>query len=110
MAQHGVFHLGDVGCVIELQAQSPLGTNVDISAASGLTIYLRTPAGDVLTKTASLSSGGTDGKMRYTTVASDFPLARKELVGLWEAQGQYTVGGATLHTSIIQFSVQDSLG
>lgn len=109
MATHAVFRLGDVGKVLILQAQDPLGTNIDISTATGLTIYLRPPTGDVVTKTGTLTSSGTDGKFQYTTVAADLPLARKELVGPWSAQGQYTLGSAVHHTSIIQFTVEDSL-
>lgn len=57
------------------------GVDVDISGATTLQFILKDPVGTVTTKTASLTSGGTDGKVEYTSVSGDI-----DQVGGWEFQ------------------------
>lgn len=96
------FHVGDVGAVFVVQVtewdeDTQAFVAVNISGATTLTIYLTKPNGTVLTKTASLDTTGTDGKMKYTTVSGDLSVA-----GTWKIQG-YVAGvsgwsGSTVET------------
>ena len=76
---------------------------VDIGAATTLTIYLTKPDGTVLTKTATLYTDGSDGKMKYQV--SDDMLADK---GLWVIQGFAVVGGYRFSGLESTFEVKSS--
>jgi hypothetical protein len=77
---------------------------VDISSATGLTIYIRQPDGTVLTRSGTLNGGGTDGKMYYLTVAGDLNAA-----GHYKIQGKVTLSSGTFYTSISAFKVHSNL-
>lgn len=90
----------DVGVVIELTIKDQDNAVIDLSSASTLQIKLTKPKGTVLTKTASLSTDGTDGKMRYATVSDDL-----NEVGVWEAQAYIVIGSSQYHSTILKFHV-----
>lgn len=62
------------------------GSAVDVSGASTKQIKLRKPSGTVLTKTASFTTDGSDGKIEYQTANTDLDVA-----GVWGIQA-YVVG------------------
>lgn len=78
--------VGDVGTALVVQIVNQCGDVVDVSAGTGLTIYLQKPDGTVLTKTAVLDTTGLDGMIRYNTIASDFSAA-----GLYKTFGRVTL-------------------
>lgn len=94
-----------IGLPIELRILNQDDAVVDISDATLLQITLKNPtqAGTVSTKTAVLSSDGSDGKMRYVTVDGDLIY-----LGIWEAQGyvEFNSGAQTYPTSIYKFKVE----
>ena len=55
-------------------------------------------------KTAVLVNTGTDGKMKYTTIAGDLDES-----GVLQLQARVAVGGADWKTDIVQFTVQPVL-
>jgi hypothetical protein len=77
---------------------------VDISSATGLTVYIRQPDGTVLTRSGTLNGDGTDGKMYYLTVAGDLDTA-----GHYKIQGKVTLSSGTFYTSISAFKVHCNL-
>jgi hypothetical protein len=77
---------------------------VDISSATGLTIYIRQPDGTVLTRSGTLNGDGTDGKMYYLTVAGDLDTA-----GHYKIQGGVTLSSGSFYTSISAFKVHRNL-
>jgi len=101
-------HVADVGTILRItvyDTDSTGGTSVlDISSATTKTIYLRSPAGDVLTKSASFTTDGTDGKMQNSTIASDLSVA-----GTWGIQGLVASDTTTHHTSTATFRVFENL-
>lgn len=78
MANPNVNAVGYIIRVIVVDGGGP----VNISAATVKYIILRTPSGELRTRTASFTASGTDGKMQYTTVAGDL-----------DAAGEWTVWG-----------------
>lgn len=96
-------HKDDVGTVFELTLKDD-GTVVDISSQTLLEIIFEKPDGTTVTKTASLTNTGTDGKMQYKTVAADLDVA-----GLWKLQGKITIAAGTFRTSEYEFRVYEIL-
>lgn len=84
----GEIHVGDIGTVIIFTITDQDGAIVDVSTASTKQVFLRRPSGSVLTKTASFTTNGTDGKIQYTTISGDINMA-----GNWYAQA-YVVTAA----------------
>lgn len=99
-------HVGDIGLALELEVTEN-GTALNISGAAAVFIKLRTPDQRLLTKTATLTNGGTDGLMRYVTVSTDL-----DVPGRWRYQGYIqNLGGWTGHTSEGQpFDVRQPVG
>lgn len=65
------------------------GDAVDISGASSKQIVLRKPDGTTkITKSATLTNDGTDGKLEYTAAASEL-----DTEGEWKWQFLVTLGG-----------------
>lgn len=101
MAKNEV-HKGDVGTVFEFTVKDG-SVVVDLSSAT-IAVYFRKPDGAVLTKTGVLLNDGTDGKMKYTTIAGDLSDA-----GDWSVQAGITISGGTWKTDIQHFRVFDNL-
>lgn len=97
-------HVADVGTIFEATIRDQDGTVVDISAATTKQLLLRKPDGTLLTKVASLTTTGTDGKMQYTTVANDL-----DQPGLWRIQGYVVVGAGSWHTDIYDARVHPNV-
>ncbi len=83
------------------------GSAVDVSAVTTKQVILKKPdsAGTVVTKTASFTNSGTDGKIQYTTIAGDL-----DTVGIWQVQGAVIFsGGFNGRSDIQQFEVKPNL-
>lgn len=78
------------------------GAAYDVSAATTKQILLK-PAdgGALLTKTASLYTDGTDGKLSYATETGIL-----SVVGTWYAQAYTIVGSVKLRSTIVSFEVE----
>lgn len=96
--------VGDVGTAFRATVKDQDESVVDLSAATLLELIFRKPSQEVVTKTASLYTDGSDGKMQYVTVTGDL-----DLPGLWRVQARVTVGGASWSTSIETFRVHKNL-
>lgn len=97
-------HEGDVGTVIEMTCKDG-STVIDISGATTVQIIFQAPDGTLLTKTASFTTDGTDGKMRVTSESGDFTPA-----GLWRKQGRLAyASGNEWRSSIEEFYVLENL-
>lgn len=93
-----------IGVVIQVTILED-GVAVDVSTVTTKQIIFRKPDGPAVTKTASFVNSGTDGKLKYTTIAGDLNES-----GLWDVQG-YVVfaGGFDGRSDITQFEVEDNL-
>ena len=99
----GEIHEDDIGTVFEVTVQDESGI-VDISGATTKEIIFRKPDETVVTKTASFTSDGTDGKIRYSIIADDL-----NMVGKWSIQGKVIIPAGTWHTDIDIFQVYPNL-
>jgi hypothetical protein len=97
-------HLNDIGTIFELTIVDQDEAVVDISSATTKEIVFLKSDGTTLTKTASLVNTGTDGKMKYASIAGDL-----DVVGNWSAQGVVTIGTGTWHSEELQFIVHRNL-
>jgi hypothetical protein len=97
-------HAGDIGTVLEVTIQDDTSV-IDISAMTlAGSILLEKPDGTVLTKTGVLVTDGTDGKVKYTTVADDLDTA-----GQWRIQASVTISGSTWKSDVGSFRVYPNL-
>lgn len=79
----GEVRVGDIGTIFEVTCKKEDGTAQDISTATTRQILFKKPGGSILTKTGTLVNTGSDGKMKYKTLAADIDEA-----GSWEIQGR----------------------
>lgn len=81
------------------------GVAVDVSSAFVRQLILKKPDGSVITRVASLSSGGTDGRIQYVTASGDLNLA-----GQWSVQAYLQfISGFDGRSSIEYFTVIPNL-
>lgn len=96
-------HVNDIGTQLIMTVKDD-GEIVDISGATLLQVILKKPDGQTYTKTGTLYTNGTDGKMYYTSIGGDFSAA-----GNYKIQGKVTIPGGTYYTSISDFKVYCNL-
>lgn len=96
-------HVGDIGTELIITVKDD-GVVVDISAATLLQIIIKKPNGISYTKTGTLYTDGTDGKMKYVSVDGDFSAP-----GNYKIQGKVTLTGGTYYSSISDFQVYCNL-
>lgn len=95
----------DIGVELLVTLKDPDGAVEDVSDASVIRFRFRKPDGTEISRTGSLKTDGTDGKVSYTSVENDF-----DQVGLWRYQ-VYVEAGSTKRTSTqTSFRVQDAIG
>lgn len=81
------------------------GVIVNVSSASIKKFYLSTPAGVLKTVDAAFFTDGTDGILKYVTVAEDLDES-----GVWTIQGYVELSsGFKGRTSVKQFAVNKNL-
>lgn len=96
-------HAGDVGTKLIVTVKDN-GSVVDISSASVLSIFIKKPNGTILSRSGTLETDGTDGKMYYIVSAGDLDVA-----GNYKIQGQVALSSGTFSTSTATFKVQCNL-
>lgn len=96
--------IANAGIQVIVQLLDQNGNPLNISGATALIIAFQQPDGTQFTRTAQYVSTGIDGQIYYVTTAADITEA-----GLWYAQAQITVGGATLTTQWGQFQANANL-
>tara|TARA_B110000495_G_C22882824_1_gene514861 strand:- start:465 stop:794 length:330 start_codon:yes stop_codon:yes gene_type:complete len=100
-------HLNDIGTVFLVTVNDCVaGTSaaLDVSTASTLELVFKSPSGSASTKTASLNTDGTDGKIYYTTVDGDI-----NQIGTWRIQAKIGIGGGTFRSDVGSFKVYENL-
>lgn len=96
-------HVGDIGTVIEVTLYDG-GSVVDISSATVKQFMLEKPDGTTVTKSASFTTDGTDGKLRYTTIANDLDTA-----GDWQLQVYVEMTAGKWNSDVGAFTVLPNL-
>lgn len=92
-------HVGDVGTIFEVTVTDS-GVAVDISAATTKQIIFAKPDGTIVVKDAVFVGTGTDGKLKYTTIANDL-----DLKGDWRLQVKVVLPSGTWKSDIQEFKV-----
>jgi len=100
-----IIHNGDVGTIIRLTiTEDDDTTAIDVSGASVKTFYFLKPDGTKENVDAEFDSDGTDGKLKYTTIASDI-----DTTGSWQIQAYVEIGAAKYYSTKTGFIVQSNL-
>lgn len=93
-------HVSDIGTVFEATIKDD-ETVVDISSALVTkNLIFKNAAGTSKTKAGSFTTDGTDGLLRYVTVADDLDDA-----GKWQVQANIVLTTGTWSSSIYKFDV-----
>ena len=93
----------DIGTNFDLTFKEA-GVAVDISGATTKEIILRAPDATKTTYAGTFISDGTDGQLRYTTVATDI-----DQDGHWHLQGKIIMPAGTFFSSVEDFYVKPNL-
>ena len=96
-------HQDDIGTAFTITVQDDT-TAVNISTATTRQIKFKKPSGTVLIKTGVFVTDGTDGKLRYTSVADDLDEA-----GKWYLQVYLVLTNWTGHSDQGEFVVYSNL-
>ena len=96
-------HVEDIGTVFEVEVKDGDAV-VDISSATTKELVFSKPDGSVLTKPAVFVTDGTDGKLKYTTIADDLSDP-----GNWKLQVYIVMSGGAWRTDIGDFIVFDNI-
>jgi hypothetical protein len=100
-----IIHNGDVGTIIRLTiTEDDNTTAIDVSGATVKKFYFLKPDDTKINKTAEFNADGTDGKLKYTTVAGDI-----NAVGRWQVQAYVEIGAAKYYSTKTTFTVQSNL-
>lgn len=79
-------HVGDIGTTITVTVLED-ETALDISGATTKEFIIKRPDGDLVTKTASFVTTGTDGRLRYTVTSGDVSGdVLNDISGTWQVQ------------------------
>ena len=92
-------HYGDIGVNFNITVMNDT-VPLNVSNANSISIIFQKPDSSDLTKTASLVTNGTDGKIKYTTVAGDL-----DQIGTWQIQARVNFGASVFSTDIQKFKV-----
>lgn len=97
-------HVGDVGTEFVAVIRDEAGQIVHLGPASERLIRFRKPDGTVAEHPAELVTDGSDGQMRYRTVAGDL-----DQEGEWKRQAFVRFPGGEWYTDIVDFYVHGNL-
>jgi hypothetical protein len=93
------FQKNDYGTILTLTFQQD-GADLDISLATTKEMIFKDPNGNVTTKTALFSNGGSDGEIYYVVESGLF-----NTVGTWEVEGKVIDASGSWRSEIGNFKV-----
>ena len=96
-------HVDDVGTQFLLTIMDGSAA-VDISSASTKQIIIKKPSGTKMTKSATFSNDGSDGKIYYSSIADDL-----DETGSYKLQGKVIISDGTFYTDIYDFKTHCNL-
>ncbi len=73
---------------------------IDLQTATSMRVDFHRVNGARKTATLVFSTDGTDGKLTYTTSATDL-----DIPGVWKAQAFYTIGSIEYPVDVVTFNV-----
>lgn len=96
-------HLNDIGTIFIIYL-CDCGEIVDLSDNISLEMIFRKPDTTSETKTAVLTSDGTDGALQYVTIVDDL-----DLIGSWNIQAKVELPTGAWRSDIGRFKVHTNL-
>jgi hypothetical protein len=100
----GEIHENDIGVALRGTFKDQDDEIVNIALATTKQIIIHQPGGDVLTKSGSFVTDGTDGLLQYVTVDGDLTPT-----GWYKIQGFVIIGSTQYHSDIHKFQVHGNL-
>lgn len=100
-----VIQQGNIGTIFVFTLFDQDAVIVDLSSASVLEVLFQKPDRTNFTRTATLTTDGTDGKFQYTTIAGDLDQAGDQ----WERQGRVVLPSGDFKTNVIHFPVKRNI-
>lgn len=96
-----VIHVGDVNTVFRPRFVDETGAVINVSSATTKLIYFRAPGGTVYSVTAAFDTDGSDGKVKYATVAgsSDSAPGTLNKAGEWSVWAWVRLSGGSDFTA-----------
>jgi len=96
-------HVSDIGTIFEITVKDGAST-LNISGASTKQIIFKRPDKQTVTKSALFKTDGTNGILKYTTVAGDLNQS-----GTWSLQVHLVLAAGTWRSDITDFEVYANL-
>jgi len=96
-------HVNDIGTVFEITV-TDCTAPINISTATDITLLFSKPDGSTVEKTATFTTNGVDGKIRYITQANDL-----DAVGKWKIQARVTLPTGSWSSNLSSFKVYGNL-
>ena len=96
-------HVADEGTIFRLGVREG-GSEADVSAATTKQILFLKPDGSTLTKTATFTSDGTDGKIEYAIITGDLDIG-----GEWQVQAYVVLPTGKWSSSRSRFTVKSNI-
>lgn len=100
----GEIHVDDVGTNFRATIKNEDDVVVDVSTAT-VTFIFRKPDGNLMSRATTFITNGTDGLVKYTTVAGDL-----DQHGSWELQAFVDYGSTEWYSDVHKFKVYNNLG
>lgn len=99
-------HVGDVGTVFLVTIlDSGVAVNLSGGYSGSQVIAFRKPGGEIVNKTASFYTNGSDGKIKYTTIAGDIDQA-----GVWNISAIVIIPEGKWTATSTPFTVKSTFG
>lgn len=96
-------HVDDIGTKFSITIKDGDNT-VDLSTASVITLIFKKPDDEVISRVASFTTNGTDGKVYYDIIHGDLDEA-----GYYKLQAKVTFVNGVFYTNIHTFQVHCNL-
>ena len=98
--------LNDIGSVLRVTVRESSDQSAVAVSSATVTkdIILEKPDGTNVTKAASFTTDGTDGKIQYATISGDMDAA-----GTWGLQASVVLTSHTIKSTRVRFEVKENL-
>jgi len=101
-------HVNDIGTIFRVTIYDTTSTGgstvADVSDTTMRTLYFGRPDGTTFSRSAVLTTDGTDGKIEYTTVDGDLNTA-----GTWSIQAYVVSAAGSWNSTVGNFRVFENL-
>lgn len=97
-------HVGDIGTAFIITVKDESDNIVDVSTATLKTISFKNPSKVIISKSAALTTDGTDGKIQVVTASGDI-----DQKGRWVGQAKVGFAGGQFYTNVFKFEVEGNI-